>query len=64
MPGARVLVKLRHQCGLPVQIVIDHGKEFTSRVLDQATCEDKVTLHFITPAHGERFHGKFVGQVP
>jgi putative transposase len=45
----RVLEKLRQHRALPVRIVIDHGTEFTSKVLDQWAYENKVTLHFITP---------------
>jgi transposase InsO family protein len=61
----RVLEKLRHERGLPVRIVIDHGTEFTSKTLDQWAYENKVTLHFITPGRPmengyiESFHGKF-----
>lgn len=45
----RVLEKLRVQRGLPVRIVIDHGTEFTSRVLDQWAYQHNVSSHFITP---------------
>jgi putative transposase len=61
----RVLEKLRQHRALPVRIVIDHGTEFTSKVLDQWAYENKVTLHFITPGRPmengyiESFHGKF-----
>ena len=61
----RVLEKLQRERGLPVQIVIDHGTEFTSKALDQWAYEHKVTLHFITPGRPmengyiESFHGKF-----
>ena len=61
----RVLEHLRHERGLPVRIVIDHGTEFTSKALDQWSYENKVTLHFITPGRPmengyiESFHGKF-----
>lgn len=44
----RVLERLRHERGLPVRIVIDHGTEFTSKALDQWAYENKVALHFIT----------------
>ncbi len=56
----RVLERLRLE-----RIVIDHGTEFTSRALDQRAYQNKVTLHFITPAspmengYIESLHGKF-----
>ena len=46
----RVLERLRMERGLPERIVIDHGTEFTSKTLDQWAYENRVTLHFITPA--------------
>lgn len=61
----RVLERLRLERGLPERIVIDHGTEFTSKVLDQWAYENKVMLHFITPGRPmengyiESFHGKF-----
>lgn len=61
----RVLEKLRHQRGLPEQIVIDNGTEFTSKAMDQWAHEHNVKLHFITPGRPmengyiESFHGKF-----
>ena len=61
----RVLDRLRGDRGLPEQIVIDHGTEFTSKALDQWAYENKVTLHFITPGRPmengyiESFHGRF-----
>ena len=61
----RVLEKLRIERGLPEQIVIDHGTEFTSKAMDQWAYEHKVKLHFITPGRPmengyiESFHGKF-----
>jgi putative transposase len=61
----RALEKLRVQRGLPVRIVIDHGTEFTSKVLDQWAYEHNVILHFITPGRPmengyiESFHGRF-----
>jgi putative transposase len=61
----RVLERLRLERGLPERIVIDHGTEFTSKVLDQWAYENHVTLHFITPGRPmengyiESFHGKF-----
>ena len=45
----RVLERLRHERGLPVRIVIDHGTEFTSKTLDQWAYENKVTLHSSHP---------------
>jgi hypothetical protein len=44
----RVLEKLRVLRGLPVRIVIDHGTEFTSRVLDQWGLPTQRSSHFIT----------------
>ena len=67
-PGARagrVLEGLRERRGLPQQIVVDNGTEFTSRVVDQWAFARGVGLHFITPgkptenAFIENFHGKF-----
>lgn len=66
----RVLERLRHERGLPVRIVIDHGTEFTSKALDQWAYENKVALHFITPGrpmengYSESFHGKFPRGMP
>ena len=68
LPGARavrVLEDLRERRGLPQQIVVDNGTEFTSRVVDQWAFARGVGLHFITPgkptenAFIESFHGKF-----
>jgi putative transposase len=68
LPGARVvrvLEGLRERGGLPQQIVVDNGTEFTSRVVDQGAFERGVGLHFITPgkptenAFIESFNGKF-----
>ena len=68
LPGARVvrvLEGLRERCGLPQQIVVDNGTEFTSRVVDQWAFDRGVELHFITPgkptenAFIESFNGKF-----
>jgi putative transposase len=61
----RVLERLRRERGLPERIVIDHGTEFTSKVLDQWAYAQKVRLHFITPGRPmengyiESFHGRF-----
>jgi putative transposase len=68
LPGARVvrvLEGLRERCGLPQQLVVDNGTEFTSRVVDQWAFDRGVELHFITPgkptenAFIESFNGKF-----
>ena len=73
LPALRVvcvLEKLRLERGLPERIVIDHGTEFTSKVLDQWAYQNKVTLHFITPGRPtengyiESFHGKFREECP
>jgi putative transposase len=61
----RVLDKLGAEHGLPEQIVIDNGTEFTSKALDQWAYENNVALHFITPGRPmengyiESFHGRF-----
>jgi putative transposase len=68
LPGARVvrvLEGLRKRRGLPQQIVVDNGTEFTSRVVDQWAHQRRVQLHFIDPgkpvqnAFIESFNGKF-----
>ncbi len=68
LPGAwvvRVLEGLRERRGLPQQIVVDNGMEFTSRVVDQWAYQRGVELYFITPgkltenAFIESFNGKF-----
>jgi putative transposase len=68
LPGARVVRVLegwRERRGLPQQIVVDHGTEFTSRAVDPWAFERGVGLHFITPgkptenAFIESFNGKF-----
>jgi len=68
LPGARVvrvLEGLRQRRGLPQQIVVDNGTEFTSRVVDQWAYQRGVQLHFIDPgqpvqnAFIESFNGKF-----
>jgi putative transposase len=68
LPGARVvrvLEGLRERGGLPPQIVVDNGTEFTSRVVAQWAHQRGVELHFITPgkptenAFIESFNGKF-----
>lgn len=61
----RVLEQLREQRGLPGQIIVDNGTEFTSKALDQWAYQHQVQLHFITPGRPmengyiESFHGKF-----
>lgn len=61
----RVLEQLRHSRGLPEEIVIDNGTEFTSKALDQWAYQHGVKLRFITPGRPmengyiESFHGKF-----
>lgn len=45
----RVLERLRLERGLPERIVIDHGTEFTSKLLDQWAYKNQVMLHFNTP---------------
>jgi transposase InsO family protein len=66
--AVRVLERLRQERGLPERIVIDHGTEFTSKVLDQWAYENKVTLHFITPGRpmengcAKSLRGRFRGE--
>jgi putative transposase len=61
----RVLDYLAWQRGLPREIVLDNGPEFTSLALDQWAHRTGVTLHFIDPgkpvqnAFIESFNGKF-----
>ena len=61
----RVLERLRMERGLPEQIIVDNGTEFTSKALDQWAYENRVQLQFITPGRPmengyiESFHGKF-----
>ena len=61
----RVLEQLRVERGLPQQIIVDNGAEFTSKALDQWAYENHVRLQFITPGRPmengyiESFHGKF-----
>ena len=68
LPGARVvrvLERLRPTRGVPEQIQVDNGGEFTSRVVDQWAFQQGVELHFIDPgqpvqnAYIESFNGKF-----
>jgi len=63
--GVRVLEGLRQRRGLPQQIVVDNGTEFTRRVVDQWAYQRGVQRHFINPgkptqnAYSESFNGKF-----
>jgi putative transposase len=68
LPGVRVvrvLERLRQTRGVPAQIQVDNGGEFTSRVVDQWAFQRGVKLHFIDPgppvqnAYIESFNGKF-----
>jgi putative transposase len=45
----RVLERLRVERGLPEQIIVDNGTEFTSKALDQWAYKNHVRLQFITP---------------
>ena len=62
---ARVLEELREQRSGPQVIVVDHGPEFTSQVLDRWAYEQGVKLHCIVPgkpgqnAYVESFNGNF-----
>jgi putative transposase len=62
---ARVLEELRERRGGPQVIVVDHGPEFTSQVMDRWAYERRVKLHFIEAgkpeqnAYVESFNGKF-----
>jgi putative transposase len=61
----RVLDYLAFTRGLPEEIVVDNGSEFTSLVMDKWAHDKKVNLHFIDPgkptqnAFVESFNGKF-----
>ena len=61
----RVLDELATTRGLPRQIVVDNGPEFTSTALDAWAYRRRVALHFIRPgkpvdnAFIESFNGKF-----
>jgi len=61
----RVLEQLAETRGLPRQIVVDNGPEFTSTALDTWAYTHRVALHFIRPgkpvdnAYIESFNGKF-----
>jgi putative transposase len=68
LPGlrvVRVLEQLRERRKAPAAIQVDHGTEFTSRVVDQWAYQNHVALHFIEPgkptqnAFIESFNGKF-----
>ena len=60
----RVLDRACHEHGVPKQIVIDNGPEFTSRALDAWAYARGIKLHFITPgkptenAYIESFNGR------
>ena len=67
LPGlrvARVLDQLAVLRGLPEEITVDNGPEFSGRVLDAWAYEHQVQLHFIEPgkpvqnAYIESFNGK------
>lgn len=68
LPSERVidvLERLRHVRGLPKEIVIDNGPEFTSKRMIIWACNAGVNLHFIKPgkptqnAFVETFYGRF-----
>lgn len=68
LPSRRVidvLERLRHTRGLPKEIVIDNGPEFTSKTMIIWACNAGVNLHFIKPgkptqnAFVESFNGRF-----
>lgn len=60
-----VLERLRHVRGLPKEIVVDNGSEFTCRAMIIWACNAGVNLHFIKPGKPtqnaliESFNGKF-----
>lgn len=62
---ARVLDRLVESRGIPKNIVMDNGPEFTSRALDAWAYQNKVNLAFIAPGKpsqngfSESFNGKF-----
>jgi putative transposase len=61
----RVLDRVAEERGLPGEIVIDNGTEFTSRALEDWAHRNGVKLHFIRPGkpndnpYIESFNGKF-----
>jgi putative transposase len=68
IPGKRVieiLEQLRWSRGLPKEIVVDNGPEFTCKAMIIWACNKGVNLHFITPgkpiqnAMVESFNGRF-----
>ncbi len=68
IPGervTRVLDRAADVYGLPFEIVIDNGPEFTSKALDQWAYRRGVKLHFIRPGkpmdngYIESFNGKY-----
>ena len=62
---ARVLARVGDERGLPEQILVDNGPEFTSKALDTWAHAANVKLHFIRPgkptdnAFIESFNGRF-----
>ena len=65
MRVVRVLERRRQTRGVPAQIQVDNGGEFTSRVMAQWAFSQGVKLHFIEAgkpvqnAYIESFNGKF-----
>jgi putative transposase len=68
IPSTRVidvLERLRHTRGLPKEIVVDNGPEFTSKAMIVWGCNSGVNLHYIKPgkptqnAFVESFNGRF-----
>jgi putative transposase len=68
LPSARVidvLNRLKWYRGLPKEIVVDNGPEFTSKKMIKWACNNGVNLHFIEPgkpiqnAFVESFNGRF-----
>lgn len=68
IPSTRVievLERLRWRRGLPKEIVVDNGPEFTSKAMIVWACNNHVNLHFIDPgkpiqnAFVESFNGRF-----
>jgi len=68
IPGKRVIAvleRLRWQRGLPKEIVVDNGPEFTCIDMIMWACNNRVNLHFIEPgkpiqnAFVESFNGRF-----
>lgn len=68
LPGRRVidvLERLKHTRGLPKEIVVDNGPEFTCKAMIIWACNAGVNLHFTKPgkptqnAFVESFNGRF-----